>query len=1005
MSLGSPHGESHRPAFGATALSACAAVVCLALVGCNDGNVFSDQVAPILAQNCGATMCHGVGPHAVANGDTIDWDKFFFRVDSQGNVVDMGALYTVVKRVINTDEDPRFSTLLRKTLPLAYGGLGHRGGANFASPQASEYQTLLEWAASETDGGEKSPPLTDREQYFAEHVQPVLVGASCGNANCHGARTAIPYHLNAGLDGNFSRAQTKSNYVEARRMLALDSDPTLSRLIRKSLPLHDGGIVHKGTNNIFFTGLDDPRVESIVDWACLERSETTGEPCEETGPAVRGFVFVRGPLAPRDIFDLDVFQPGTEIVHVDMPEGDWDAVSREDESILTGAFGAEPTDARDPAINPAGTHMAFAARRSATEGHAIYLMDLATGEATRLTEHGGVMPGGGMRTDRDPTFGPDGHVWFVSTRAGSVADGGHLLDADLYELDPATGEVLRRTVTPHIERKPTFYTTGKVSGEVAFTALRGLIPEQAHAHPFRFPPNMAAEYHQHFGTTPIEDLFYDMRELPDGRYITTVGDLTGVWGGGQLGIVDRNIGPEINSVSAATPPSLPTYVNPLTLLDPDAATSGESRGVYRDAIALPDGRLLTAYAPEVMDLADPTAAPSFRIELLALKERVDSRGPMITARRTVVDTPQSADRDPELIVSRVPVPKSEKLAWDPDESHGLLVHQGMPFINAIVSNLPPTGDKPLRDDYRFVRVVEAQPLPPSVHAPLATSGLPNKMDADGATVSDGTFNSDGMGTTVALGPHGANRILAELPLASDDSFQARIPAGISFRLQGLNADRVAVGTMHNRWFYVFPGQKLPQGVRTNPGTVYRAQCAPCHGSQTGIAEETFGPPDVITMASITLSRFEDGNPNRPIAPPETGDATRIEVDYRTDVQPILDASCATTSCHSGDAPAAELDLGGTLTDHFSVSYEALLAPGEGSGSGRRYVDALNGSAFSSFLAEKLLGKEMGAERELPANATPHPGETDGVSPLDETDRLTLIRWMDLGATFRGDPTP
>jgi len=46
------------------------------------------------------------------------------------------------------------------------------------------------------------------------------------------------------------------------------------------------------------------------------------------------------------------------------------------------------------------------------------------------------------------------------------------------------------------------------------------------------------------------------------------------------------------------------------------------------------------------------------------------------------------------------------------------------------------------------------------------------------------------------------------------------------------------------------------------------------------------------------------------------------VHYPVDVQPVLDKHCV--KCHSGAEPKAKLDLSGTLTKLFSVSYENLI---------------------------------------------------------------------------------
>ena len=212
-------------------------------------------------------------------------------------------------------------------------------------------------------------------------------------------------------------------------------------------------------------------------------------------------------------------------------------------------------------------------RTSADEGHSLWQVDLLTGAGTRLTEAPGLLPGGGLATDREPTWAPDGSLWFVSTRAGVLADAGHFEDPDLYELDVVSGDVRRRTWTPHAERAPTFLSVGKVAGEIVFSTLRDAVGDQEGGHLFRFPPDLHVEYHVHFGITAPEDLFLNLSELPDGRYVATLGDLSGAWDSGRLGVFDRNFGPEIGADQPADS-ALPFYAPPLARLDPMAETVG-----------------------------------------------------------------------------------------------------------------------------------------------------------------------------------------------------------------------------------------------------------------------------------------------------------------------------------------------------------------------------------------------------------------------------------------------
>lgn len=948
-------------------------IVLTMLTGCDaplgGQALFEQQIAPILQARCASTICHGVAVGAEAAGEHVDWTRLFFRVDANGALAEPALAYATAKRAINTTEDPAFSSLLRKPLPVAFGGHPHHGKDNFTSPMDPDYQALRAWITSERDGGEVPPELTPNQVLFGETVQTALVSGVCMNANCHGLGAAIPYRLRPGIGGVFSAAATQANYLATLSMLSLDGDPLQSRLLRKALPLHAGGVVHKG-GNALFTGLTDPRVQAIRRWICVEREDRLGARCEAPAPGIEGFVFIRGPLEPANAFQLDTFVPGSDLFLATLSG---DSLVPNEVINLTATLHDAPADIRDPAVDPEGRAVLFSMRTGPDTGHNLYELDLHTRSARQLTDDAGPLPNGGMRTHRDPTYGPTGDIWFVSTRAGVLTDRGDVLDADLYQLNPQSGAITRRTYTPHAERKPVFLVHGEENGgEVAFTALREAVPEQRRAHPFRFPPDLSTEYHQHFGITPPENFFHDLRELPDGRYAVTIGDLSGVWRAGRLGIIDRNFGPEIPSTLAGANPGMPFYAPPLVRLDPEAAAEGVSVGLYRDVAPLPDGRLLVAYAPQTIDLADPGAVFDLRIEALTLAEALDGSGPTIVDRAVLVDAPGVADRDPEPIMRRQAAPTEEHAKWDPEAETGRFFHNGLPLIDALLGNLPPTGPKASTAAFRYVRLIEALQSTPAHRVEVPADEI--RHHHPGAT-------------SVSLAPLDRARVLAELPLAEDGTFQVELPAGIPIRVQGLDADRMAVGAMHNRWFYVAPGQKLVQGASAD---VYKQRCSACHGAADGDPDHTFVQPDVLTTASVTLSRYNNRDPRRPLPLPLAGPDTRIEVDFVADVQPILNR-CAVAPCHAGAAAAAGLDLSDQPTEWFNNAYETLLDPA------RDLVDLRSASARRSHLIELLTGRELLADRTLQRPGQPHPAD------LEPDALLTLIRWIELGAAWRGTP--
>lgn len=949
-----------RAALGLTALTL------LLLGGCTpDGSAFEAfrrDVVPVLEQRCASTTCHGVALDAEAAGQSIDPAQLSFRVDGAGHIVDLEEAYRTAKRAIDTVEDPEFSSLLRKPLALALGGVPHLGGHAFWSKTDPAFLAVRRWIGAERGGGEDPAPLTPEEQLFARTVQPVLVEASCLTPRCHGdASGGTPFRLDGGYAGKFPISATRHNHEQALAAVSLDGPPRLSRLLRKSLPL-GVGIVHKGGNGDPFAGNPGSPLAAIEAWICAEQARV-GLACDRSTGDVRGFVYVRGPApAVRHVFDLDTFHPGTDLFYASLP------TKGPGENLTAKLHPDGPADIRDPAVSRDGRRVAFAMRTKPGEGHRIWVLDLATREARPLTSG----PADGARfTDRDPTFGPDDGVWFASTRAGTVAARGILPDAELWSADKA-GLLRRWTFTPHVERKPVFFDLGHEAGrQLSFSALRDGVPGRERAHVFRFPLDLSTEYHQHFGITPKQTLHFDMRELPDGRYVGVTSDLPAIFQGGSLSVIDRNLGPEINEGSVSKVAALESYVAPMTILTGD--------GFYRDPAPLPDGRILVAHQPGPFDGTDPGAAFAPRIELLTLEERPDGSGPRIAHSEVLLVEPGVALTDPEPVVLRAPVRAAAAPPVDPTPD-ALFRHQGLPMIDGLLQNLAPSGVKVPNAEIAWVRLIEHLPMTPAdrISTPLA-----DHPDA----------------STTGFGPQGPARILAELPLAADGSFYARVPAGAAFRVQALDAARMAIGAHHDRWFYALGGQVLNQGISASSGTGrYGASCAACHGNADGTAgPANMESPDLLTGASLTASRFARQHPRHPLPPVSTGPATRISVDFTRDVQPLLERRCV--RCH-GVSSAGGLDLRATPIGAVSVAYASLLQAGWGSGGGRRYVDASTGRARNSFLVEWVLGRELDAPRPLPLPLTPHPAD----GPLSAEEVLTLVRWIDLGATFVGGPS-
>lgn len=855
----------------------------LLLIGClTPQQEFEREVMPLLNRSCGSVSCHGVG-----EGEEAPLEGFFYAVDEQGWAVDVDEVYAASLGAIDT-VDPAYSPLYRKPLGTTWGGLPHYGGDNLVSPERPEAQALLAWVEMEPVGGADPQPLDALEQRFADEVQPVLIGMSCLNGGCHGADAAVPFRLDPGMGGSPGVQATRNNYEAALAMLSLSGVGEQSRLLRKALPLHQGGIVHKGGNDAMLASPEDPRAQRIVEWACAERLARTGQAC---GTLEWPLLTVQGPLPQEDPFDLDGWNPGTDIAL--------------DGVLLTAELHQGPADVRSPAIDPSGGWLLFTMRTSQESGHAVWLLDLTQGDAQQLT-----WPDGWH--DRDPTWGPNGSVWFVSTRDGSLADDGRI-DAELYCVE--MGQLERRSWTPHIERKPVLWRIGEeAGGEIGFSSLRAVLPSQARAHPFRFPPDLSTEYHQHFGITPEQTLFWDTRELPDGRYVTVMGDLEG--GFSQLAIVDRNFGPTIPADSPWQDPGLPFYAEPLVPLD---------SGWCRDPSALPDGRILAT----CLEQGEPV------IVAFTLAEHAGGGGPAIVARELL-----GAGWDPEPVVLQPEWVEVGPPLWDPSADTALFVHSGVGMVDALLANLPPSGPK-VAGQFSSVRLLEPLALPREPVPPEET--LYGNLGA----------------TTTGIPVMSPMRVLGELPLASDGSFQVELPARTAVRLQLLDEQGLASGAHHNRWFDLHPGQTVKQGIGTQQPSHYANRCAACHGGVDGDPQKVFVGVDGMTGASYTLSRYEQSDPRRPVPPPRLQDP--VTVDWSLDVLPIVEARCS--SCHA--------ELNATPTWHYDEAYENLVGAG------------LVGERASEGVLGPLLLDDHG---ELP-----------------DEDLTTLLLWLDLGASYQGSP--
>lgn len=939
----------------------------------SDQQRFVDEAGPVLERRCLAPACHGVAPGAIDGGEVIDRRFFFVDVDAQGRIRDADAAYANVVARINTVEGAAWSTLLRKPLALAEGGVAHAGGHPLERASA-DWQTLRAWVEREAAGGEGEPrtALTPLETQFADTVLPVLRDRGCMLARCHGTAQFGGLPLVPPMDGAggaFTVAEVRANRHSARANLALVGDAARSRLLRKALPLDAGGIPHRGGNDGFFPAvggrapLDDPGAQAILAWAAAERA-ALGAPAE-----VQGVVFVRGPIAPRAPLDLDAYRPGSDLWFYPGLTPGATPIN------LTAAAHAGPVEIRDPAISHDARRIAFAMRDSADGCFALWEIGVdGAGLRQRTTPP---CTAGRRVHDRWPTWGPGDRLYFASTRAGHRDETGRRADLELYRLDDAE-QPERLTFTPTPELTPSFLATGEFRGSLAFTTVRQLASGPRGA-VFRFPPDhdrrahLQPEYHPHHGQTAPAPLVVGLRELPDGRDVATLLGFDDRWEGGRLALLERQFGPD----AATEAVTVDGFRHAWTVLTPDAAAAGAaSDGLWRDPAPLPDGGLVVAHAPGPIDLDAPTAAPDTALAVVAV---VDGRaGPRLGPPTVLVDAPGLADDQPAIVVAHPDEDDPHPDVWD-DGPTGLLRHSGTVVNEAINRSLSPVIARPMRTDVAAVRLL-AWPT----------------WDAAPAVDPAQIANHDPASTWWSNGVHLPRTPLDAHALAADGSLLAAIPARTPIQLQVLDADGLAVGTQSRLWINVQGGEKFPQG--TQPAH-YGRLCAGCHGAVDGDPGHALGPidADAITMASVTQAAYLRGDPRRPLAPVRLGEGGAKDFDFGRDLAPSLARSCAVAGCHAGATPVGGLDLTPTPTAYYDAAYEALQAWGAGSTGGKRYVDERGASARGSYLIEKLLGKELDAPRALDFRCPPVGA---AVPPLDPDVIAAFAQWIDGGAVYR-----
>ncbi|HKE00426.1 MAG TPA: hypothetical protein VKE69_05410, partial [Planctomycetota bacterium] len=218
-------------------------------------------------------------------------------------------------------------------------------------------------------------------------------------------------------------------------------------------------------------------------------------------------------------------------------------------------------------------------------------------------------------------------------------------------------------------------------------------------------------------------------------------------------------------------------------------------------------------------------------------------------------------------------------------------------------------------------------------------------------------------------------ILGEVPLESDGSMRIEVPASIPYHFQGIDSNGIAV-VHETAWQFEPPGKSFT--------------CGGCHAHQSGPAPNP--NPVAATKPPVKVGKGTPGY---------------REIEFATDVLPILQAKCV--SCHRSQGtavPAGGLDLStnpymALHVDKSGVPFgpDTFTYVDEGPVA-RRYLTP--GSANESLFVWKLFGQRLDGRTssdlsvDVDYSGQPMPPPASGIA-LTAAERKLLVQWVDAGA--------
>ncbi len=583
------------------------------------------------------------------------------------------------------------------------------------------------------------------------------------------------------------------------------------------------------------------------------------------------------------------------------------------ERVLTNEFHS----ACDPAVSFDAQRILFAGKRRAEDNWNIFELELATQQVRQVTQDTGNcrQPGYQATLYTIVSAEPWYQLTFLSDAAGQVNEAGTGCATSLYSCKLDGSEVRRLTYNLSDDVDPFLMRDGRLvyAGWQRSTLARGT-------------DGLVSLFGVNIDGTD-QALFAEQRGLPVKRMpcITDRGQVVFVEYDFAAAEPGNLLAGQLGGVSFRRP--LHSY---------RAITTAEEDFLYRDP--QPWG------TEQVVVARRHRAAGGSLFEICAFHPR--------TKQATVLHRDPRHHLVQPVALLPSPEPDGRSSVVDEGDPHGKLYCLNVAWDDVDDTALPP-------GTVRRIRFLEGVGVSADQAAALR---LPTALTPCPGATRNG------------LPPLAQRRVLGEIDLQSDDSFQVAVPANTPIQIQTLDERGVALRTCG----WIWAKNREPRG------------CIGCHEDGELTPENRLVEALALPAVQLTL-------------PPQR----RRTVDFRRDLQPIIDQKCLV--CHAGDGAPPRLDGPAPREPglaEFNAAYVALLAKSPGSSSATprgKYVDP--GQARSSPLIWHLCGENLSRPWDGDRiQGVAHPLETRaGVVPLTDLERRRFVEWVDLGALWDGIP--